>query len=87
MDPSRSYLVKVNDPASIQYLRLMRPDNPTHVTDVNARSIAVSFTQAGNGYLRITIPSNSNVIPPSYYMLFAVNGKGVPSAGYWIQVP
>jgi hypothetical protein len=87
MDPSRSYLVKVNDPASIQYLRLMRPDNPTHVTDVNARSIAVSFTQAGNGYLRITIPSNSNVIPPSYYLLFAVNGKGVPSAGYWIQVP
>ena len=87
MDPARSYLVKVNDPASIQYLRLMRPDNPTHVTDVNARSIAVSFTQAGNGYLRITIPSNSNIIPPSYYLLFAVNGKGVPSAGYWIQVP
>ena len=87
MDPSRSYLVKVNDPASIQYLRLMRPDNPTHVTDVNARSIAVNFTQAGNGYLRITIPSNSNIIPPSYYLLFAVNGKGVPSAGYWVQVP
>ena len=87
MDPSRSYLVKVNDPASIQYLRLMRPDNPTHVTDVNARSIAINFTQAGNGYLRITIPSNSNIIPPSYYMLFAANGKGVPSAGYWVQVP
>ena len=87
MEPSRSYLVKVNDPASIQYLRLMRPDNPTHVTDVNARSIAVNFSQAGNGYLRITIPSNSNVIPPSYYLLFAVNGKGVPSAGYWVQVP
>ena len=87
MEPSRSYLVKVNDPASIQYLRLMRPDNPTHVTDVNARSIAVNFTQAGNGYLRITIPSDSNVIPPSYYLLFAVNGKGVPSAGYWVQVP
>ena len=87
MEPSRSYLVKVNDPASIQYLRLMRPDNPTHVTDVNARSIAVNFTQAGNGYLRITIPSNSNIIPPSYYLLFAVNGKGVPSAGYWVQVP
>ena len=87
MDPSRSYLVKVNEPASIKYLRLMRPDNPTHVTDVNARSIAVNFTQAGNGYLRITIPSNSNIIPPSYYMLFAANGKGVPSAGYWVRVP
>jgi hypothetical protein len=87
MYPSRSYLVKVSDPASIKYLRLMRPDNPTHVTDVNARSIGVSFTSAGNGYLRVTIPSNSNVIPPSYYMLFAVNGKGVPSTGHWVQVP
>ena len=37
----------------------MRPDNPTHVTDVNARSVAVNFTQAGNGYLRVTIPANA----------------------------
>jgi hypothetical protein len=87
MYPSRSYLVKVSDPASIKYLRLMRPDNPTHVTDVNERSIAVTFTQAGNGYLRVTIPANSNLIPPSYYMLFAVNGNGIPSTGYWVQVP
>jgi Domain of unknown function (DUF1929) len=87
MSPAQSYLVKVNDPASIKYLRLMRPDNPTHVTDVNARSVAVPFTQAANGYLRVTIPASSNLIPPGYYMMFAVNGKGVPSTGYWVQVP
>ena len=81
-----SYLIKVTQ-AGIQNLRLMRPDNPTHVTDVNQRSIAVNFTQAGNGELRITIPSNDNLVPPSYYMLFAVNGNGLPSAGYWVRVP
>ena len=57
----------------------MRPDNPTHVTDVNERSIAVSFTQAGHGELKITLPSNPNLVPPSYYMLFAINSKGIPS--------
>jgi hypothetical protein len=87
MKLGRSYLIKVTQTADISYLRLMRPDNPTHVTDVNERSIGVTFTQAGNGYLKITIPSNDNLVPPSYYMLFAINNKGVPSAGYWVQVP
>jgi hypothetical protein len=87
MDLQHSYLIRVSQASSIKYLRLMRPDNPTHVTDVNQRSIAVSFTQAGDGELRITLPSNDNLVPPSYYMLFAVNHKGLPSPGYWVRVP
>jgi len=87
MQLQHSYLIKVSQPSSIQDLRLMRPDNPTHVTDVNQRSIAVPFTQAGNGELEITLPANANLVPPSYYMLFAINSKGIPSDGYWVQVP
>jgi hypothetical protein len=87
MKPGHSYLIKVSRASSIQYLRLMRPDNPTHVTDVNARSIAVGLKPAGNGMLEITLPSNPNIIPPGYYMLFAVNHSGVPSASSWVQVP
>ena len=87
MNLQHSYLIKVSQAASIKDLRLMRPDNPTHVTDVNERSVAVSFTQAGHGELKVTLPANSNLLPPSYYMLFAVNSKGIPSAGYWVQVP
>jgi hypothetical protein len=82
-----NYLIKVSDPASVQYLRLMRPDNPTHVTDVNQRSIAVNFTRTSSGELWITLPTNPNIAPPSYYMLFAVNQHGVPSTGYWVRVP
>jgi Domain of unknown function (DUF1929) len=84
---SHNYLIRVSDPASIQYLRLMRPDNPTHVTDVNQRSIAVNFTRTGSGELWIKLPANPNLVPPSYYMLFAVNSRGLPSAGYWVRVP
>ena len=82
-----SYLIKVSQAADIKSFRLMRPDNPTHVTDVNQRSIAADFKMAGNGYLRMTLPSNHNLVPPSYYMLFAVNARGIPSTGYWVQVP
>ena len=81
-----SYLIKVSQAADIKSFRLMRPDNPTHVTDVNQRSIAADFKTAGRGYLRMTLPSNPNLVPPSYYMLFAVNARGIPSAGYWVRV-
>ena len=81
------YNIKVTDPASIKDLRLLRPDNPTHVTDVNARSVAVSFTKLADGELRIMLPSSDNLVPPSYYMLFAVNKRGLPSTGYWVRVP
>jgi len=64
----------------------MRPDNPTHVTDVNQRSIAAGFKMARHGYLRMTLPSNPNLVPPSYYMLFAANARGIPSTGYWVRV-
>jgi hypothetical protein len=82
-----SYVLKVSQATSIQYLRLMRPDNPTHVTDVSERSIAVRFTRAGDGMLRITLPWNPNLAPPGYYMLFAVNNRGIPSTAFWVQVP
>ena len=81
------YVLTVSQASSIRYLRLMRPDNPTHVTDVNERSIAVRFTRAGDGRLRITLPSNPNLVPPSYYMLFAVNSKGIPSTAFWVRIP
>jgi Domain of unknown function (DUF1929) len=83
----RSYVIKVSQAGSIRDLRLMRPDNPTHVTDVNQRSIAVSFTRIGHGELRITLPSNPNLTPPSYYMLFATNTKGLPSTASWVRIP
>ena len=82
-----SYLLNVSQAPSIQYLRLMRPDNPTHVTDVNERSIAVRFTRARGGRLRVILPSNPNLVPPSYYMLFAVNNRGIPSTAFWVRVP
>ena len=81
------YLIKVSPAADIKYLRLMRPDNPTHVTDVNARSIAISFLRVSRGELEITLPSNPNLVPPSYYMLFAVTQRGIPSPAAWVRVP
>src|SRR6266480_349359 len=87
MEPGHRYIISVSEPSKIRYLRLMRPDNPTHVTDVNARSIAVPFRPVGGNDLDVTIPSNTNLIPPGYYMMFAVNRSGIPSTAAWVRVP
>ena len=82
-----NYTVRTTETNSIAYFTLMRPDNMTHVTDVNARSIAVPFKRLVNGELQLTMPQNNNLVPPSYYMLFAINSRGVPSVASWVQVP
>jgi hypothetical protein len=42
------------------------------------RFIPLSFV-AGSGSLTVTAPSNSDLAPAGYYMLFLVNSTGVPS--------
>jgi hypothetical protein len=46
---------------------------------------SLSFTTTSTG-LNVTLPANANIAPPGYYMLFILNGSGVPSVGSIIQV-
>jgi hypothetical protein len=34
-----------------------------------------------SGGLSVTLPASPNIAPPGPYMLFLVNGNGVPSVG------
>jgi hypothetical protein len=81
----KSYLVYTSQARKITTLRLLRPANVTHVTDVNQRSVAVPFTHLGDNALQINLPRQRNLLPPGWYMLFA-NIGGVPSHAYWIQI-
>ena len=47
--------------------------------------VALSFT-AGSGVLNVTAPPNGNIAPQGYYMLFLVNGAGVPSVAQFVQL-
>ena len=46
----------------------------------------LSFSQAAGG-LDVDMPSNRNDVPPGYYMLFIVNGQGVPSVASFVRFP
>ncbi|HEY2054863.1 MAG TPA: galactose oxidase-like domain-containing protein [Solirubrobacterales bacterium] len=74
------------DAASIARVSLIRTGSVTHAFDQNARAMQLSFTQTAGG-INVTIPSNRNDIPPGYYMLFLVNGEGVPSIAPFVRFP
>ena len=78
------FTVQTPDAANISSVALLRLGSVTHAFNQNQRYIPLSFT-ASAGSLSLQAPSNSNLAPPGYYMLFLVNGSGVPSVAKFVQ--
>ena len=72
------FTVQTPDAASIASVVLIRNGTVTHAFGMDQRMVGMSFT-AGSGSLTVTAPSNGNIAPPGYYMLFILNTAGVPS--------
>ena len=83
---SEPAFVGTPDAASISRVSLIRTGSVTHAFDQNARATSLSFSQTAGG-LSVNMPSNANDVPPGYYMLFLVNGQGVPSVASFVRFP
>ena len=51
------------------------------------RLLDLPFTVKGPNTVELTLPSNPNLAPPGWYMVFAVNNGGVPSMARWLHLP
>ena len=70
---------------------LMRPGSSTHAFDMDQRLIGLCGPSpqppcTGSGTLTLTMPPNGNLAPPGFYMLFLLDGAGVPSKAQWIEL-
>ena len=57
----------------------------THTFDHSHHYLPLQFTLTGNG-LDVQMPANAGLAPPGDYLLFIVNGQGVPSIGQIVNV-
>ena len=73
------------DAADLTSVVLIRPGSCTHEINTDQRSVPLTFTVSGTS-VSATVPTNVNVAPPGYYMLFVVNSNGVPSVAPWVHV-
>ena len=81
----QAFTVQTSAAASIAKVTWIRLSAVTHSTNQNQRMNVLSFT-AGSGSLTVTAPLNANLAPPGHYMLFIVDGNGVPSVAKIVQV-
>jgi len=81
----QQFSVQTPDSASISQVTLISLSSATHIYNQNQRINRLSFTRASGG-LSIAAPANGNLCPPGYYMLFIMNGNGVPSVAKVIRM-
>jgi hypothetical protein len=65
---------------------LVAPSATTHAVDMNQRYLPLRVTRMARGTLSVRAPANSDIAPPGYYMLFALDRSGTPSVARWVRL-
>ncbi len=76
--------IAVTGSTNISEFSLIRSSAVTHSTNNEQRRIPVTHTGSAGNY-SVAIPDR-NLLPPGYYMLFALDTNGVPSVAEAIQI-
>ncbi len=80
-----SYRIGTPNASTITRVSLIRLGSATHAFDMNQRYLKLTFTADATG-LTVTAPSTRPRAPQGHYLLFIVDGNGVPSVAKIVQV-
>jgi hypothetical protein len=78
--------ISVATNSAITSFALVRMGTSTHSIDTDQRRVPVTFSSSGSNAYSVAIPSDPGVVLPGYWMLFALNGSGVPSVAKSILI-
>jgi len=81
----QTFAVQTPDANDISKITLVRLSVTTHTHNTNQRLVPLSFSRSGSD-LSVSTPSDRNVLLAGHYMLFILNGAGVPSIATIIKV-
>jgi len=78
--------ISINGSPDIVEFNMVRLVALTHHHTTDQRRVPLNFQSTGNGSYQLDIPSNTNVVIPGYYWIFAMDSQGVPSIGRTLKV-
>ncbi len=81
----QQFTVGTPDAANIQKVTWIALGSDTHSFNESQRINRLSFSRAASS-VQVTAPTDPNLTPPGYYMLFVLNGNGVPSVSRIIRI-
>ncbi len=70
----------------VQSFSMVRLIALTHHHSTDQRFIPLGFSEISSGSYNVQLPSNSNVLIPGYYWVFALDANGVPSEGHTLMI-
>ncbi len=79
------FAITVDNSIAIARVTLIKTGSVTHSFNMEQRFMDLAFTRAGNQLL-INAPANLNLATPGRYLLFVLNGQGVPSVARIVAV-
>jgi galactose oxidase len=81
------FFVRTAQAAQISRVSLLRLSSVTHAFNMEQRINRLAFSAAVDGDgLNVAGPTNANLSPPGYYMLFILKVSGVPSVAKIVRV-
>lgn len=76
-----SFEVNTQNSTNIVKTTIIRCSSITHNNNMDQRCVNLKKDNLSNNSLKIQSPKNSTWAPPGYYMLFVIDGEGIPSVG------
>ena len=81
-----AFTVETPQASTITRATWIRLSSVTHAFNQNQRMNRLTVTVTGSTTVTVTAPSGPNAAPPGHYMLFLINGNGVPSVAKIIRI-
>jgi hypothetical protein len=81
-----TFFVGTPDGPSITKATLIKLSSTTHGLNMGQRLTRVTSISAADGGLNLKAPTDRNLATPGHYLLFLLNGEGVPSMGKVIRI-
>jgi Domain of unknown function (DUF1929) len=81
----QEFLVATDNAPQVARVTLMRLSSVTHAFDESQRFVELTVRKVSGG-LRLMAPNSGAVAPPGPYLLFILNGMGVPSVAKVVRV-
>lgn len=77
--------IRMAESQSVSDVVLVRCGSVTHGWNGDQRHVSLRFDRTGDR-IEATVPSNSAVAVPGYYLAFVLDEEGIPSEGGFVQV-
>ena len=77
--------ISVNTNMQVSSFAILGLSSVTHDVDNDQRRVPLVISSRANNSYSLQIPSDPGIVPPGYYMLFAINSQGTPSVATMIK--